>query len=210
MNREYFSFELSTGIDLALPLTDMKVAAQFEVRNICIIPGVADFWYGVTNYKGSLVWVLDSDRFLNGAGDIKAAGNPQPRALANAPASRRDFEAVASVPLMGVSPTTAQHRFFNINNINNINKSDRQSSKITAVILQQRQAQKKLALVTSQLKGIISVEPDSLKSIEDDTSLLSKCCNAVVQTEALSTYIIEPTALLQQLQKRSLLNASPS
>ena len=195
MNREYFSFELSTGIDLALPLTDMKVAAQFEVRNICIIPGVADFWYGVTNYKGSLVWVLDSDRFLNGA---------------NAPASRRDFEAVASVPLMGVSPTTAQHRFFNINNINNINKSDRQSSKITAVILQQRQAQKKLALVTSQLKGIISVQSDSLKPIEDDTSLLSKCCNAVVQTEALSTYIIEPTALLQQLQKRSLLNASPS
>ena len=44
---------------------------------------------------------LEGDRFLNGAGDIKAAGNPQPRALANAPASRRDFEARASVSLMG-------------------------------------------------------------------------------------------------------------
>ncbi|MEO0836090.1 MAG: Ig-like domain-containing protein [Cyanobacteria bacterium J06642_3] len=33
----------------------------------------------------------------DGAGDIKAAGNPQPRALANAPASRSDFDAVASV-----------------------------------------------------------------------------------------------------------------
>ena len=50
--------------------------------------------YGVREY-----WICD--RFLNGAGDIKAAGNPQPRALANAPASLRDFEAEAFVSLMG-------------------------------------------------------------------------------------------------------------
>ena len=154
MEREYFSFELSSGIDLALPLTDMKVATQFEVANICVVPGVADFWYGVTNFKGSLVWVLDSNRFFD------------------------------------------------------INKSDRHSLKITSVILHQQQAQKKLAIVTNQLKGIISIQPDSLKPIENDTSILSKCCNAMVQTEALSTYIIESAALLEQLQKRSLLDTS--
>ena len=204
MDREYFSFELSTGIDLALPLTDMKVATQFEVTNICVVPGVADFWYGVTNFKGSLMWVLDSDRFLNGA---------------DAPASRRDFEATASeslrtrsVPvvedddlsrrLCGETPKTAQHRFFNTV------RSDRQPKKLTTVILHQQQAQKKVAIATRQLKGIISIWPDSFKPIENDTSILSKCCNAVVQTEALSTYIIESAALLQQLQKRSLTNAA--
>ena len=154
MDREYFSFELSTGIDLALPFTDMKVATQFEVTNICVVPGVADFWYGVTNFKGSLVWVLDSNRFFN------------------------------------------------------INKSDRQPKKLTTVILHQQQAQKKVAIATRQLKGIISIWPDSFKPIENNTSILSKCCNAVVQTETLSTYIIESAALLQQLQKRSLSNAA--
>lgn len=148
MNREYFSFELSTGIDLALSLTDMKVVAQFEVPNICVVPGVADFWHGVTNYKGSLVWVLDSDRFLL------------------------------------------------------CSKSDRQSQKLTSVILSQQQAQKKVAIVTPQLKGIISLEPPNLKPIENDTSMLSKCCSAMRKTE-ISTYIIDPTALLHQLQARS-------
>lgn len=171
MNREYFSVELSPEIDLALSLTDMKIATQFEVANICIVPGVADFWYGVTNFKGSLVWVLDSDRFFMQS-------------------------------LMGGTPKTALHRFFKID----MNKSDRQPQKLTSVILHQ-QAQKKVAIVTRQLKGIISVEPDRLKPIENNTSILSKCCSAVVKTEALSTYIIEPAALLLELEKRSLLDA---
>ena len=169
MDREYFSVELSTGIDLALSLTDMKIVTQFEVKNICIVPGVADFWYGVTNFKGSLVWVLDSDRFLMQS-------------------------------LMGETPKTAPHRFFNITN-------DRQPKKLTSLILHQQQARKKVAIVTRQLKGIISIQPDRLKPIENDTSILSKCCSAVWETKALSTYIIEPAALLDELQKRSLKNA---
>ncbi|MEO0836444.1 MAG: glycosyltransferase [Cyanobacteria bacterium J06642_3] len=40
----------------------------------------------------------------DGASDIKAAGNPQPRALANAPASRSDFDTVASVDRSSTSP----------------------------------------------------------------------------------------------------------
>ena len=151
MDREYFSVELSTGIDLALSLTDLKVVAQFEVPNICVVPGVADFWYGVTNFKGSLVWVLDSDCFFN------------------------------------------------------VSQSDRQSRKLTSIILDRQQTQKKVAIVTRQLKGIISVDPSNLRSIEDNTSMLSKCCSAIRETEALSTYIIDPAALLHQLQERSLL-----
>ena len=150
MDREYFCFELSTGIDLAVSLADMKVVAQFEVPNICVVPGVADLWHGVTNFKGSLVWVLDSSRFFN------------------------------------------------------IAKSDRQSQKLTSVILARQQTQKKVAIVTRQLKGIISVEAAHLKPVENDTSMLSKCCSAVRQTE-ISTYIIDPDALLEQLYQRSLL-----
>ena len=177
MNREYFSVELSTGIDLALSLTDMKVATQFEVTNICIVPGIADFWYGVTNFKGSLMWVLDSDRFLM---HPLMGQRHKPHMT---PAVRvEQAETSSAFPLT---------------------KTARQPQKVTSVILARQQAQK-VAIVTRQLKGIISVEPDRLKPIENDTSMLSKCCSAVVQTEALSTYIIDPAALLFELQKRSL------
>ena len=220
MDREYFSFELSTRIDLALSLTDMKVVTQFEVKNICIVPGVADFWYGVTNFKGSLIWVLDSDRFLNGAlrrGCL--VGKPD---KLECPVQRPEgtLHPKGAVSLMGETtghindmrqtesplwgdprrqplPKTAQHRAFNIA------KTASSPQKLTSVILHQQQAQKKVAIVTRQLKGIISIQSDRLKPIENDPSMLSKCCSAVVETE-VSTYIIEPAALLHQLQKRSL------
>lgn len=65
MISEYFSVELSPEINLGIPLSDMGTVLQFEAKNICTVPGIADFWYGVVNYKGSLLWVLDSDRFFN-------------------------------------------------------------------------------------------------------------------------------------------------
>lgn len=82
MNQEYFTVALSTSVDLGLSLVDMGTVAQFEVKNICTVPGVANFWYGVVNFKGSLLWILDSDRFLmqslmsktNGA--FKRLGDP--------------------------------------------------------------------------------------------------------------------------------------
>ena len=192
MDREYFSVELSTGIDLALSLTDMKVVAQFEAKNICIVPGVADFWYGVTNFKGSLIWVLNSDRFLNGATRQRPEGTLHPKGAVSL---------MGYPPCEGATPKTALHRFFQLDN-------DRQPKKLTSVILHQQQAQKKVAIVTHQLKGIISIRPDCLKPIKNDTSILSKCCSAIVETEELSTYIIKPAALLDELQKRSLLVSS--
>ena len=65
MNQEYFVVELSTSIKLGLPLVDMGAVVQFEQKDICLVPGVAPFWYGVVNFKGSLLWVLDTDRFFN-------------------------------------------------------------------------------------------------------------------------------------------------
>ncbi|MEL6439207.1 MAG: CheW domain-containing protein [Cyanobacteria bacterium J06621_8] len=64
MNQEYFTFELALSIHLGIPLNNMASVAQFEASNICTVPGVANCWYGVVNYKGSLLWVLDSDRFF--------------------------------------------------------------------------------------------------------------------------------------------------
>ena len=65
MIQEYFTVQLSDSIYLGLPLADMTTVAQFERRDICIVPGVAPFWHGVVNFKGSLLWVLDTKRLFN-------------------------------------------------------------------------------------------------------------------------------------------------
>ena len=65
MIQEYFTVRLSTEIHLGLALEDMATVAQFAQRDICLVPGVAPFWYGVINFKGSLLWVLDCRRFFN-------------------------------------------------------------------------------------------------------------------------------------------------
>ncbi|MEL6927811.1 MAG: chemotaxis protein CheW [Cyanobacteria bacterium J06600_6] len=62
--KEYFTVELSSQIVLGIPLDEMTTVVQFEASNICAVPGVADFWHGVANFKGSLLWILDSDRFF--------------------------------------------------------------------------------------------------------------------------------------------------
>lgn len=65
MNQEYFTVDLSASIQLGLPLADMAQVIQFEQKDICLVPGVAPCWYGVVNFKGSLLWVLDTDRFFD-------------------------------------------------------------------------------------------------------------------------------------------------
>lgn len=63
MMQEYFAIELSDSVRLALPLEDMETVTRVEHSEICPIPGVAQFWLGVVNQGGSLLWVLDSSRF---------------------------------------------------------------------------------------------------------------------------------------------------
>lgn len=75
MNREFFVVELSASIRLGLNLEEMTTVTQFEQKDICIVPGVAPFWYGVVNFKGSLLWVLDIDRFLNLAGSVETVSD---------------------------------------------------------------------------------------------------------------------------------------
>ncbi|MEL6494953.1 MAG: chemotaxis protein CheW [Cyanobacteria bacterium J06623_7] len=65
INEEYFTIELASQITLGFSLNDMSTVAQFETQTVCSVPGVPDFWYGVVNFKGSLLWILDSDRFFN-------------------------------------------------------------------------------------------------------------------------------------------------
>jgi twitching motility protein PilI len=65
MNQEYFTVEIASKITLGLLLSEMDTVTQLETQNICTVPGVEDFWYGVVNFRGSLLWILDSDRFFN-------------------------------------------------------------------------------------------------------------------------------------------------
>jgi len=64
MSQEYFIVALSPNIDLAIPLDSMGTVTQLELSNICPVPGIAEFWHGAINHKGSLLWVLDSDRYF--------------------------------------------------------------------------------------------------------------------------------------------------
>ena len=65
MSQEYFSVVLSSDINLAIPIDSIRTIAQVENKNIRAIPGVANYWYGVVNFKGSLLWILDCDRYFN-------------------------------------------------------------------------------------------------------------------------------------------------
>ncbi|AFZ36928.1 CheW domain protein [Stanieria cyanosphaera PCC 7437] len=64
MIQNYFSVSLSTPWKVALPLTDVETVIKLEPTEIAIIPGIAQFWYGVTNYRGNLLWVLDTEEFF--------------------------------------------------------------------------------------------------------------------------------------------------
>jgi twitching motility protein PilI len=154
IEREYFTVELTSEIDLGIALADMNTVVQFEAKNICAVPGVADFWYGVVNFKGALLWILDSDRFFDVA-----------------------------------------------------TKYQQSSPKLTAIIVRNRLADgQQVAIVTSQLKGIVEIEPTEIKSLMDDhTSKLHECCSAVVHTQAKAIYLIDSATLLQQLHQQSIL-----
>ena len=65
MIQEYFGIQLTRSVRVALPLADLETIARFQRQRICPIPGVAPFWLGVANQRGSLLWVLDGDQFFN-------------------------------------------------------------------------------------------------------------------------------------------------
>ena len=98
----------------------------------------------------------------------------------------------------GLSRKTALHRFFE--------RSDERkpAPRLTAIIVRNQFAGDRLrvAIVTSQLKGIVAVEPTELSSLADEhTSRLYKCCSAVVHTAAEAIYLIDSTALLQEIHR---------
>ncbi|MDJ0842853.1 chemotaxis protein CheW [Crocosphaera sp.] len=64
MKKDYFAIELSNSIHLALSLENMGTVIQIDPEKICLIPGVSSYLLGVTNYQGSLLWVLDTEQFF--------------------------------------------------------------------------------------------------------------------------------------------------
>lgn len=64
MQQEYFSVELSGSAHLAFPLEDLVKVIEIKPRNLYLMPGMPAFWLGVINYKGNLLWVLDSYDFF--------------------------------------------------------------------------------------------------------------------------------------------------
>ncbi|MEA5508705.1 chemotaxis protein CheW [Crocosphaera sp. UHCC 0190] len=65
MKQDYFGVELSQSVQLALPLENIGTVIQINPDNICLVPGVSPYLLGVINHQGSLLWILDTHRFLN-------------------------------------------------------------------------------------------------------------------------------------------------
>ena len=153
IEREYFTIKLTSKIDLGVALTDLKTVIQLD-KNICAVPGVAEFWYGVINFKGSLLWVLDSDRFFQ----LQTASSQPPQKL------------------------------------------------IAIVIHNPLKERKQVAVVTSQLKGIVAIDPANIEAVDDDpSSMLDQCCSAVADTQASQIYLLDSTVLLERLHQNSML-----
>ena len=153
MYQEYFSIQLSSTICLGIPLEHMGAVVQLEIDKICPVPGVGEHWHGVVNYKGSLLWVLDSDRY------------------------------------------------FQLNNDRNVLER-----KLTAVIIKQQPGKttKRIALIVQKLVGIESLEIGDLTLQANITPQLKECCVQSSIVEDKSTYILNPSSLLQQLQQFAL------
>ncbi len=62
--QEYFCIGLSNSVHLGLSLEHVDKLITLQPKDICLIPGIADFWVGVVNYKSSLLWILDLENFL--------------------------------------------------------------------------------------------------------------------------------------------------
>lgn len=159
MTQEYFSVALSERTSLAIPLANVGKVIQIEFKSICTVPGISDFWYGAINFKGSLLWVLDSDRYFN-------------------------------IP--------HQRQNTNLN-------------KLVSVMIRHHQQDnsKQVAIVTPKLEGIIAVESDQLKQLEqvtnNTTANLKNCSDRVVIEPDKHTYILNPASLLAQLHQQSAL-----
>ena len=63
--QEYFCIGLSNSVYLGLSLDNIDKLITLQPQDICLIPGIADFWLGVINYKSSLLWILDLENFLD-------------------------------------------------------------------------------------------------------------------------------------------------
>ena len=77
MNQEYFHVGLSKSIYLGLPLNSIDKLIHLESDNICVSPGVVSFWAGLFNYRGSLVWIIDTNKFLTVASEEELMAKKQ-------------------------------------------------------------------------------------------------------------------------------------
>ena len=158
MAQEYFSIALTPQLSLAIPLDSISKIIQLDTKSICTVPGVSTFWYGVINFKGSLLWVLDCDLYFN-------------------------LE----------------------------NNRENQSKTLASVVIkhQQQDSLRQVAVATHKLEGIITIEPQQLESLPQDTfTKLKDCCSNVIARQNKHIFILNSANLLEQLHhKSSLLSA---
>lgn len=64
MIREYCSVRVAQSLRLAIPVENLGEVLQLSPQDISQIPGVAPWLIGAINQKGTLLWVVDLEHFL--------------------------------------------------------------------------------------------------------------------------------------------------
>ena len=197
INQEYFTVELASKITLGFSLSEIGTVAQFETLNICAVPGVAEFWYGVANFKGSLLWILDSDRFLDDGAVAPSSASQTGKALPSV--SLAPSGSAAST----ASRDAGSHRFFNLHQ-----KHQKPPQKLTVVVVKNQlsSSNKQVAVAVQQLKGITVVSPSDFQLLSNKISpRLRQCCSTAAMVDEQIINIIDSEALLRQLSQESML-----
>lgn len=65
MVTDYFWIDVGLALTVAIPLAKTREVLSFPLGSLCLIPGVRSELLGVSNQRGTLLWVLDLPRLLS-------------------------------------------------------------------------------------------------------------------------------------------------
>ena len=60
----FLQFSLKKGINGLVPLTELQGTIKIALRDILPVPQIAQYWLGITNWKGEAIWILDLAQLL--------------------------------------------------------------------------------------------------------------------------------------------------
>lgn len=60
----FLQFSLKKGINGLVPLAELQGTIEIALTDILPVPQIAQYWLGITNWKGEAIWILDLAQLL--------------------------------------------------------------------------------------------------------------------------------------------------